>query len=926
MTATWQVKVVDSNGQPIVGAAVDFMPVVSGPTVAFLGLGPEGYFTIFLPQPLTMTLNEGAVLNLAISPSTTVAGDIQFAFTGLPIAVTVQPHPSNPNARVLQWFPTGDDAGNYPVGVRVTDANGGFTDVAFTIAVRHVWGIFEWSYATLTFGPGQSSIPVLRGVVPFDCNFSSRDGIPNGSPDTSIRYVIDTPAGRTAISPVLTNSFTFQWNSSSVPDGTYAISVEVVNGGPDVDRMQPQPRQVVVDNVPGSVVGTQKVPLLGNQYGSKFAPPVTDWFVCSGVHELCTAKPYPAVVSPPVHSIANPDQYLSPGNWFIEPLGHAITTIYETLPTVYATRDGHLYTDGLHSKYGSTSATVYQFVEKDDFRDGQRNRAEVSPFSTYVNDPDSDGWIALDLAGRIVRVAQDGSVTTIVGHILPDATIPKRDGASLAEINAQKTLLGQFIGLEFQKCNDLAFDPNDSKTIYVADSNHNRIAEVDLHGPVPIITTLAGTSSGYVDGPLASAKFSNPYSVIVASDGTVYVGDRGNKAVRAIKNGQVSTVVGSKFPTIPSPIVVSPMVIRFDSRGNIIVGDADAGGSAIFRIDPMAHTVTKIHDIPSGDGKWMWLDVDRYGPANSPYGNVGPKDDILWALTTGGNNTFTGRISADGTRYDRLFGNGLDPITHGLASQVNDGMGHYPWAIAVHKSQSKIIGTGSGSMGVAQARLAVQSDRRSLDVRAFSAGLSVFNLGSVSAFSGNIGAGSGGFIGSSPRPAFDAVHGPRGQSRLGNLPNFDDMAEWSNAVLATYIQAGMGGTVPRPELTGDDLRDLIYFIRRESLAGISQEIDLAAIESDLRAAGHYDSSPTPVIGGVTAVRSGDTITLSFSTSVLAIAVAKYGTTDYVPRYSSVGAFETSHQLNLLRVPSVSIFYEIVARNRSGGAVKHSGVM
>ena len=37
--------------------------------------------------------------------------------------------------------------------------------------------------------------------------------------------------------------------------------------------------------------------------------------------------------------------------------------------------------------------------------------------------------------------------------------------------------------------------------------------------------------------------------------------------------------------------------------------------------------------------------------------------------------------------------------------------------------------------------------------------------------------------------------------------------------LAAYIQAGMGGTVLLPEITGHDSRDLTYWIRRTSVAG-----------------------------------------------------------------------------------------------------------
>ena len=48
----------------------------------------------------------------------------------------------------------------------------------------------------------------------------------------------------------------------------------------------------------------------------------------------------------------------------------------------------------------------------------------------------------------------------------------------------------------------------------------------------------------------------------------------------------------------------------------------------------------------------------------------------------------------------------------------------------------------------------------------------------------------------------------------------DDLALWDDAKLAAYIQAGMGGTVPRPEIVGGPLADLVYFIRQQSVYGM----------------------------------------------------------------------------------------------------------
>jgi hypothetical protein len=44
--------------------------------------------------------------------------------------------------------------------------------------------------------------------------------------------------------------------------------------------------------------------------------------------------------------------------------------------------------------------------------------------------------------------------------------------------------------------------------------------------------------------------------------------------------------------------------------------------------------------------------------------------------------------------------------------------------------------------------------------------------------------------------------------------NFGDLNTSTDAELAALIQSGWDGQTPRPEITGNDLRHLIYFIRR----------------------------------------------------------------------------------------------------------------
>jgi len=85
---------------------------------------------------------------------------------------------------------------------------------------------------------------------------------------------------------------------------------------------------------------------------------------------------------------------------------------------------------------------------------------------------------------------------------------------------------------------------DDDGNVYVADSANQRIRVVTPGGSV---STLAGqTTPGFTNGTGVAAQFDSPSGVAVASDGTVYVADRNNDAIRKISaGGQVTTLAGS---------------------------------------------------------------------------------------------------------------------------------------------------------------------------------------------------------------------------------------------------------------------------------------------------------------------------------------------------------------------------------------------
>lgn len=89
----------------------------------------------------------------------------------------------------------------------------------------------------------------------------------------------------------------------------------------------------------------------------------------------------------------------------------------------------------------------------------------------------------------------------------------------------------------------LAVEPNGN--IIVSDFNQSKIRRITM--PSGRVSTLAGTESGYADGPANVARFSNPVGICIMGN-DVIVADYGNSAIRrvSLSDGEVSTICGSE--------------------------------------------------------------------------------------------------------------------------------------------------------------------------------------------------------------------------------------------------------------------------------------------------------------------------------------------------------------------------------------------
>ena len=183
---------------------------------------------------------------------------------------------------------------------------------------------------------------------------------------------------------------------------------------------------------------------------------------------------------------------------------------------------------------------------------------DTSLFIEYSTDPNIDGR----------------EVTTLAG-----AT------SDYAEGNGTSALFNQPCGI----VNDAAGN------IYIADELNHRIRKI---APDGTSSTLAGTgSAGFADGNAASAQFSSPKDLAIATDGTIFVADSGNHRIRAISPaGVVSTYAGLGSPGFTDGVNTaarfsSPVGIAIDSAGQLFVADAGNHRVRTIGLDQMVSTL-----------------------------------------------------------------------------------------------------------------------------------------------------------------------------------------------------------------------------------------------------------------------------------------------------------------------------------------------
>lgn len=169
--------------------------------------------------------------------------------------------------------------------------------------------------------------------------------------------------------------------------------------------------------------------------------------------------------------------------------------------------------------------------------------------SPWAIAPYGDGWVVSDPDNKALRYLSGGQVRTITPS-------PERPTGLAADgegnLYISDTLNGAVQKLDaggtMTKVVEGLTDPTGlcwkNGALYIADTGANRIVKLEGNEAV----NLAGTGEdGSEDGAADAAAFSAPTAVAVAEDGTVYVSDTGNSAIRRIRGGQVTTVAARDY-------------------------------------------------------------------------------------------------------------------------------------------------------------------------------------------------------------------------------------------------------------------------------------------------------------------------------------------------------------------------------------------
>ncbi|MBL0312658.1 MAG: hypothetical protein IPP78_08090 [Holophagaceae bacterium] len=195
---------------------------------------------------------------------------------------------------------------------------------------------------------------------------------------------------------------------------------------------------------------------------------------------------------------------------------------------------------------------------------------------------------------------------------------------------------------------------------FISDASNHAIRKVTSAG---VVTTVVGTigSSGYQDGPVATAKLNLPRGNAFDAGGNLYVMDAFNQLIRKVSGGVVSTLCGTlniqgSLDGAPNTaLFYSPNGMTMDHSGNLIV--TDSNNHTIRKVSAAGFVTTLAGTAGvtgSSDGSGPAASFGYVtGPAVDPLGNIFVADEdyqTIRKITPAGQvTTFAGTAGLAGS-------------------------------------------------------------------------------------------------------------------------------------------------------------------------------------------------------------------------------------------------------------------------------------
>lgn len=150
------------------------------------------------------------------------------------------------------------------------------------------------------------------------------------------------------------------------------------------------------------------------------------------------------------------------------------------------------------------------------YTDGTKETARYYWPAGITIDSEDNLYISDTYNNKIRKINTDGEVS-------PNNEVSTIAGSTAGFENGVGTIAKFYwpIGIAIDAQNNL----------YTADFNNDKIRKIDKNG---LVSTLAGSTRGYLEGVGSTAKYNRPFGIAINSNGTIFIADTFNNRIRKI--------------------------------------------------------------------------------------------------------------------------------------------------------------------------------------------------------------------------------------------------------------------------------------------------------------------------------------------------------------------------------------------------------